>query len=92
MKVEIEVQRGQRFVCQTIEVNGMYVFHKFSCVLNVSYDGIWFSMLLVGNSIYNDFDFFVQMLKALGRDKLILKTPLDYNCKEKGKRPMNDLC
>ena len=47
---------------------------------------------MVGNSISESFDFIIQMLKALGRDKLILKTSLDYDCKEKGIRVTDGPC
>ena len=49
-------------------------------------------MLLVGNFIYDDFDFTVQMLRVLRRDKLILKTLIDYGRKEKGIRAMDGPC
>ena len=42
-------------------------------------------MLVAINFCFNGFEFLFQMLKALGWDKKILKTPIDYGCKKSEK-------
>ena len=86
----IEEVKGQRFVCQTLEVSGIYVLHKFYYVLNVfAWLKLGFLYWQMKNYLWW-FDFLVKSLRGLGREKLTLKTSLDYGCKEKWIKVMND--